>query len=339
MILAAAAVLAGGGDRPAAAQQACAEYTVRPGDTLRRIARRAYGDEERFRAIHDANRAVIGPRPGAIEIGMVLRLPCADGSLPGTDAAAPGDSAPMPADAPADAEAPGTIGIAVMAGPAPLANPAQPGMGLLVELVARAFEAAPSGPAPEFVAAPDGFVATAPALAGGPFAIALPAWQPDCRARRAGGEDPCRGLVFSAPLHEVELALYAPRGRRVRPGAVCMPAGLIAPPPDMPGLLPEGAAAVPAPDMAACLDALAGGRAQAVLVSPDQVAPQHGLRPLPRSRRRWALVAVAAEDRAEAVAAIARLDRALRDVLRGEDWPAAVAAALSLWRQRRGEGG
>ena len=49
-------------------------WTVRPGDSLRRIARELYGDERLWKAIRDANPAKVG-RDGAIVVGATLVVP------------------------------------------------------------------------------------------------------------------------------------------------------------------------------------------------------------------------------------------------------------------------
>lgn len=78
-VLSAAAVtaLSAGG---AAAQEACSNYTVADGDTMATIAIAAYGTSN-YQPIFNANRNVI-TNPNALEPGIVLALPCEDGSLP-----------------------------------------------------------------------------------------------------------------------------------------------------------------------------------------------------------------------------------------------------------------
>ena len=71
----------------AAAQEACEYYRVKKGESLREISQAAYGDKE-FRRIYRANAAEIGRNPNIIPVGIVLRLPCLDGSLPGEKVAA-----------------------------------------------------------------------------------------------------------------------------------------------------------------------------------------------------------------------------------------------------------
>ncbi len=63
------------------AQSACEYYRVQRGDSLRDIAIAAYGSDN-YRRIWRENRAEIGRNPNLIEVGMVLRVPCADGSFP-----------------------------------------------------------------------------------------------------------------------------------------------------------------------------------------------------------------------------------------------------------------
>jgi len=63
---------------PAAAAPACNQaYTVRAGDTLSSIARTAYGDVKRWRAIYQFgnNEDAIGSSPSRIRPGTVLTLP------------------------------------------------------------------------------------------------------------------------------------------------------------------------------------------------------------------------------------------------------------------------
>lgn len=64
----------------AAAQEACTAYTVAPGDSLSGIAQSAYGTFD-YQTIFNANRNLI-TNPNSLETGIVLQLPCADGSLP-----------------------------------------------------------------------------------------------------------------------------------------------------------------------------------------------------------------------------------------------------------------
>jgi nucleoid-associated protein YgaU len=50
-------------------------YTVEPGDTMRSIAQKVYGDANSWPQIYDANRDVIGPDPDTLQPGTLLRIP------------------------------------------------------------------------------------------------------------------------------------------------------------------------------------------------------------------------------------------------------------------------
>lgn len=72
----------------AMAQTACETYTIQPGDTLRAINVRAYGNDN-FRSLFEANQSVIGPDANLIEVGSVLEIPCAPGAARTSEAVEP----------------------------------------------------------------------------------------------------------------------------------------------------------------------------------------------------------------------------------------------------------
>ncbi len=107
-------------------------HTVREGDTLVSIARK-HRVQGGWRALHEANRALIGPKPEAIEVGMLLALPAPEPTAPTPAPAAP---KPVPTPVPKPAPKPVPAGPKpVPAGPAaapvpvaaPTAPPAAPG--------------------------------------------------------------------------------------------------------------------------------------------------------------------------------------------------------------------
>lgn len=73
-------------------QSACEVYTVRQGDTLSSIAvaARVPGG---FQVLFSANRDIVQD-PTALQIGMQLRIPCADGTLPGVQTASAATASP-----------------------------------------------------------------------------------------------------------------------------------------------------------------------------------------------------------------------------------------------------
>ncbi|MEM9343674.1 MAG: hypothetical protein AAGA87_11575 [Pseudomonadota bacterium] len=92
-----------------------AAYTVASGDTLSQIYSRAYSGGPGYRALHDANRSVIGGNPNAIFVGQVFDIPCqlsrATARLqPATQAPVQtADAAPAPAPAAAEAAPTATV--------------------------------------------------------------------------------------------------------------------------------------------------------------------------------------------------------------------------------------
>jgi len=118
---------------PAAAQESCSTYRVAPGDTLSQIAARA-GTRGGFRTLFDANRNVIS-NPNLIEVGDVLRIPCADGSLPVTEASA------TPAPAPVlTSDEPIEIRLVTASGYAPFTDEGMEGGGIYTQLVRAAMD-------------------------------------------------------------------------------------------------------------------------------------------------------------------------------------------------------
>ncbi len=85
---------------PAADPIACgAFYTVARGDTLFKIADRAYGDGWQYKALHAANSDLL-PTAESLEIGYELLIPCRDGRGPATRAEALAASPAIPAAGP-----------------------------------------------------------------------------------------------------------------------------------------------------------------------------------------------------------------------------------------------
>ncbi|NDW54167.1 transporter substrate-binding domain-containing protein [Aliiroseovarius sp. PrR006] len=57
------------------AQEACSNYVVERGDSLRQISLRVFGSTD-FRPIYNANKDAIGKDPNIIRLGMTLKIPC-----------------------------------------------------------------------------------------------------------------------------------------------------------------------------------------------------------------------------------------------------------------------
>lgn len=50
-------------------------YTVKPGDSLSKVAKEQYGDASQWKKIYEANRDTIGSNPDLIQAGVQLTIP------------------------------------------------------------------------------------------------------------------------------------------------------------------------------------------------------------------------------------------------------------------------
>jgi nucleoid-associated protein YgaU len=67
-------IKAAGGGQPATAAASATSYTVKPGDTLSKIAREQLGDANAYMEIFNANRDQLSD-PDRIKPGQVLKIP------------------------------------------------------------------------------------------------------------------------------------------------------------------------------------------------------------------------------------------------------------------------
>lgn len=229
----------------AQAQIACGGfYRVAAGDTLHKIATRAYGEGD-YRTVFEANRDLL-PGVSQIEIGDELFIPCRDGSGPQTrrDALAagrtpgtPGSSGTAPA-ASAAAVQPAENGIGFLTGSdfAPFAHQALPEGGMITELVRLAVAEAAPGRKVEITFVND-WSSHLGLLEQGAYELGFPWYRPDCaKAGRLAGSmrERCTQLDFSDPLFEVGIGYYVRAGDPLAGAAeygqifgrrICRPAG------------------------------------------------------------------------------------------------------------------
>ena len=117
----------------AQAQDLCTEYTVVRGDTLSQIASRA-SVSGGFQFLFDANTDVL-ESPNLLEVGQVLKIPCADGSLPSG-----GATSVVSIAVPASAPTPATDRAATFvtaSGYAPFTDEDLPEGGMITQMVKR----------------------------------------------------------------------------------------------------------------------------------------------------------------------------------------------------------
>lgn len=190
------------------AQTACERYRVQQGDTLRKIAERAYGTDD-YRRIYRENRRTIGRNPNVISVGEVLRLPCP-----------PGQARPVAAEPAASAP----LVLATADGYLPYTDESLPSGGLFTRLVETAMQrAAPDTPVKiVFVNDWDAHVE-----------LLLPRQAVDASFPWPPCSD-CKDLVASDPFYEIVDGFFtkagSPLGEVVALGGldgttICRPAG------------------------------------------------------------------------------------------------------------------
>ena len=209
LCLTAALVLTSG---DALSQEACSSYTVVPGDNLRRIAREAYGDGDRYRVIYGANAEKIGAGADLIVVGMVLNIPC-DPDNPDQAGAVETAAAPEATEAdPAPALKP--IGFVTGNGYAPFADEMLPGGGMFTQLVEMAVFRADPAITYNLTFINDWEAHIEALLPSGAYDLSFPWQRPDCEAPETlspGDRNRCDDFVFSAPFYEVVEGLFATR--------------------------------------------------------------------------------------------------------------------------------
>jgi nucleoid-associated protein YgaU len=65
----------GGSSSISTDEQVDRTYTVRPGDSLSKIAKALMGDAKKWRALYEANKEVVGSNPDLIKPGQILKIP------------------------------------------------------------------------------------------------------------------------------------------------------------------------------------------------------------------------------------------------------------------------
>lgn len=291
----------------ALAQEACSTYTVATGDNLRFIARAAYGDPDLYRAIYQANVAVIGAKADLIEIGTRLVIPCdpQDPTAPLVAAPTAADPAaattpeattpeaeitaaaatpdPVAADpAPADpAPVVRPISFVTGNGYAPFADETLPGGGMMTQLAEMAvFRADPNIPY-TLTFINDWQAHIDALLPSGAYDLSFPWIRPDCEAVEtlsAGDQMRCADFVFSGPFYEIVDGFFALRDSGL--GAVtsyeayagkriCRPEGNTTGVLDAMGLTAATVTLVRLPLAADCFKALAAGEVDLVSIDAE----------------------------------------------------------------------
>lgn len=176
-------------------------YIVQGGDSLSKIALRAYGRTTAYQAIFDYNPGVLTD-PNLVEIGVGLYIPCIGGESPDTS----GDTLPELPQATSE-----NLRILTGSEYPPYVDEGLPNGGFSVELVERAL-LHNDGAADYIVDVnADWGSHLTPLLSNGAYDLAFPWFQPDCSARESLGSSSvwrCDNLRFSEPLHELVISFH-----------------------------------------------------------------------------------------------------------------------------------
>ena len=144
---------------PASAQQT---YVVQRGDSLATIAYKFYGDQSKWKLLHDANPSQVEKEGNLILVGAQLMIPGAAAAAGSIYASAYGKLD----------EASGLMNIDIATGPdfTPWTDDELPSGGMVTEIVDKAFKSMGYKPAFEFINWPSGYRLTAK----GKFAATFP---------------------------------------------------------------------------------------------------------------------------------------------------------------------
>lgn len=193
---------------PAEAQSLCSEYTIVRGDTLSGIARTA-GVQGGFQLLFSANAGVLSS-PNILEVGQVIAIPCADGSLPGAAASVVSIATPVTTTA---TNRPATFVTA--SGYAPFTDEDLPEGGMITQMITRSMEL--GNPDQEFrvVFVNDWGSHLTELLPSGAFDMGFPWFLPDCTKVDLLSEPNARRCTFfdaSEPFYEAAVGWYTLNG-------------------------------------------------------------------------------------------------------------------------------
>ena len=197
----------------ASAQSACAEYTIARGDTLSEVAKRA-GIRGGYQALFSANATVLR-NPNVVEVGQVLQIPCADGSLPGAgssrQAAVPASAEPAPVTATPDR----ALRIITASGYAPFTDESLEGGGALTRIVDRAVSLGNPDQAYDLYFVNDWGSHLDSLLPTQAVDMAFPWYRPDCSKVENLSESSayrCTAFNHSDPLYDALVGYYTIAG-------------------------------------------------------------------------------------------------------------------------------
>jgi len=194
----------------AQAQEECSSYTVVRGDTLSVIASTA-DVAGGFQTLFNANTDILDS-PNRLEVGQVLKIPCADGSLPsGTARVVAASTAP----APTTSEPNRALRIATASGYAPFTDEDLPGGGMITRMVERSMTLGNEDQDYSLIFINDWGSHLETLLPSGAIDMVFPWFKPNCdRVENLSPSSAYRCTEFnhSEPFYEVLVDFYTLNG-------------------------------------------------------------------------------------------------------------------------------
>ncbi len=255
------------------------DYTVRSGDFLSSIAKRAYGRADNFSLIYNANADRIGPNPALIKVGASLYIPCVNAALGKSEAnnaairrVATTEALPGPAEN-------RPIRVLTATDWAPFANEDQEQGGMLTEIVNLALAEADGEPEYQIDFVNDWSAHLSPLLTDHAYDFSIGWTQPNCALLDDLNDDSkfrCNNFNWSEPLYQQVVAYYTLAGAedytdhtQIKGMTVCRPAGYSTAMLEEVGLAEPDITLVRPNGPEDCLAAVKSGEAQVALIATD----------------------------------------------------------------------
>ncbi|WP_106744089.1 LysM peptidoglycan-binding domain-containing protein [Yoonia maritima] len=188
------------------AQEQCTSYTIVRGDTLSQVAKRAEVPGG-YQVLFNANTDVLDS-PNLLEVGQVLKIPCADGALPVTEATASVPDA-TPTLQPESLDRP--LRFVTSSGYAPFTEESLPGGGLFTQMVRRSMELGNEDQEFNIMFVNDWNSHLQDLLPSGAIDMAFPWFKPDCTKvdnLSAPNAYRCTDFNHSEPFYDALVGYY-----------------------------------------------------------------------------------------------------------------------------------
>lgn len=326
VLLGLSALLSTGGSAHAA--ENCGTYGVIPGDTLRLISERYYGQREFSQAIYEANLEEIGENPNEIEIGMALAIPCRENML------TPEPSALLAhIDSEASASEDWVLRFLANSENTPFVN--QDNSGVIPDILTASLRSGGYHGTLDF-ARPSGITEVLQASTEPGPILSFPWAMPNCSDPTALSPQSvylCDNYSFSEPLYEITLGMFISLDKSLAAEdaassfegkSICVTQFHTSDLLYQNGITAANAHIVLSADFESCLSGLETGEFDAIVAdyqSFDSVMPLSiGLMDIPAFAQKSTLHAIAYRQNPDALEALAMANLGLKQILKSGEW-------------------